>query len=81
MEALFLGLLCIAFSVDGMAELLKNGVNGETVKSVKELPTAVLNCKRLTRGHRENPKPCLLPEEFRQKNVVGSMIEVFHERL
>lgn len=79
MEALYLGVPCVVFDVDGMGELVKNEINGMAVKSAEELPDAVLMSKNLT-NYNGVLKQCILPEAYRQKHVVDSMIKVICER-
>lgn len=79
MEALFLGIPCVGFDVDGMSELITNGENGVLVKSEEQLLSAVLRARELSIGYVEATKPCLLPHLFRQEIVVDSMLEQIYE--
>ena len=75
MEALYLGIPCVVFDVDGMDELITKSYNGVVVQSAEELSKAVLKARDLSADYVDVPKPCLLPDLFRQETVVNSMLE------
>lgn len=79
MEALYLGIPCVSFNVDGMDEIIINGGNGVLVESVEELPGAVLEAQDLVTRHSDVPRPCLLPDQFRQETAITSLLEQIHE--
>ena len=79
MEALYLGIPCVVFDVDGMEELITKNRNGVVIQSAEELSKAVLKARDLSTGYVDLPKPCLLPDLFRQETVINSMLEIFYE--
>lgn len=63
LEALFLGVPCVARDVDGNGELITEGENGALFRDNGELADSMLRAAALARARRE--KACLLPARFR----------------
>ena len=80
MEALYLGIPCIVFNVDGMEELIEDGNNGIVIDDVNKLADGVIKASMLIRINEQGYKTCLLPDGFRLHNSSSDMMRAFSER-
>jgi len=75
MEALFLGVPCVARRVDSNHELIFEGVNGQLFSNECDLPKAMLTTATESRA-RTNAGLSLLPNNFRQTIATQRLIEL-----
>ncbi|WP_413683897.1 glycosyltransferase [Prochlorococcus sp. MIT 1011] len=75
LEALYLGVFCIIRDNDSSAkEYIQEGVNGFTFRKDSELPQLMIEASKITK--KINYKKNLLPNTFRQENVINSLLEI-----
>jgi glycosyltransferase involved in cell wall biosynthesis len=75
LEALFLGVPCVLRDVDGAAELIRRGVNGELFREDSELQSMMERAARWSRL-RNGARACLTPLEFRQEAAATRLLEL-----
>lgn len=74
LEALFVGVPCVARAVDANGEMIEDDINGALFHSDRELGSAMIRVASLARPASDE-RPILIPPMFRQHTAVARYLE------